>query len=142
MRFKKKKPIYGICAGMQLFATKGFEEEETPGLNWIPGEVVKLDLGSTKLKIPHMGWNELKIKKQIKKFLKMLMTKTMRILFIVMNLYRMIKKCFYYNKLWKRCNCRSILGKYFWVSVFYRKKPKHGNKNINKFFKFININNY
>ena len=38
----KKKPIYGICAGMQLFATKGYEEEETSGLNWIPGEVVKL----------------------------------------------------------------------------------------------------
>ena len=45
----KKKPIYGICAGMQLFATKGYEEEETPGLNWIQGEVVKLDLGSSKL---------------------------------------------------------------------------------------------
>ena len=40
----KKKPIYGICAGMQLFATKGYEEEETSGLNWIPGEVVKLDI--------------------------------------------------------------------------------------------------
>ena len=53
----KKKPIYGICAGMQLFATKGYEEEETSGLNWIPGEVVKLDLSSTNLKIPHMGWN-------------------------------------------------------------------------------------
>ena len=50
----KKKPIYGICAGMQLFATKGHEEEETLGLNWIPGEVVKLDLGSTKFKIPHI----------------------------------------------------------------------------------------
>ena len=58
----KKKPIYGICAGMQLFATIGYEEEETLGLNWIPGEVIKLDLGSSKLKIPHMGWNELKIK--------------------------------------------------------------------------------
>ena len=57
----KKKPIYGICAGMQLFATKGYEEEETSGLNWIPGEVVKLDLSPTNLKIPHMGWNELKI---------------------------------------------------------------------------------
>tara|TARA_B100000575_G_scaffold249685_1_gene216226 strand:+ start:214 stop:849 length:636 start_codon:yes stop_codon:yes gene_type:complete len=57
----KKKPIYGICAGMQLFATKGYEEEMTPGLNWIPGEVIKLDLGSSRLKIPHMGWNELKI---------------------------------------------------------------------------------
>ena len=57
----KKKPIYGICAGMQLFATNGHEEEKTAGLNWIPGEVVKLDLGQSKFKIPHMGWNELKI---------------------------------------------------------------------------------
>ena len=53
---------------MQLFATKGFEEEETPGLNWIPGEVVKLDLGSTEFKIPHMGWNELKIANNSKVF--------------------------------------------------------------------------
>ena len=58
----KKKPIYGICAGMQLFATTGYEEESTLGLNWIPGEVIKLDLGSSNLKIPHMGWNELEIK--------------------------------------------------------------------------------
>ena len=57
----KKKPIYGICAGMQLFATIGYEEEKTKGLNWIPGKVVKLDLGSSKFKIPHMGWNELKV---------------------------------------------------------------------------------
>ena len=57
----KKKPIYGICAGMQLFATTGYEMEKTTGLNWIPGDVIKLDLGSSKLKIPHMGWNELKI---------------------------------------------------------------------------------
>ena len=57
----KKKPIYGICAGMQLFATIGHEMEKTKGLNWIPGEVIKLDLGLSKLKIPHMGWNELKI---------------------------------------------------------------------------------
>jgi glutamine amidotransferase len=64
----KKKPIYGICAGMQLFATKGHEEETTLGLNWIPGEVNKLDLGSPKLKIPHMGWNELKIKNSSKVF--------------------------------------------------------------------------
>ena len=57
----KKKPIYGICAGMQLFATTGHEEKETEGLNWIPGEVIKLNLGSSKLKIPHMGWNELRV---------------------------------------------------------------------------------
>ena len=64
----KKKPIYGICAGMQLFATKGYEEEETQGLNWIPGEVIKLNLNSPKLKIPHMGWNELKVENKSKVF--------------------------------------------------------------------------
>ena len=64
----KKKPIYGICAGMQLFATKGYEEETTKGLNWIPGEVNKLDLGSSNLKIPHMGWNDLKIENNSKVF--------------------------------------------------------------------------
>jgi glutamine amidotransferase len=46
---------------MQLFATTGHEEIKTAGLNWIPGEVIKLDFGSSKLKIPHMGWNELKV---------------------------------------------------------------------------------
>ena len=64
----KKKPIYGICAGMQLFATRGHEERITQGLNWIPGEVNKLELSASKLKIPHMGWNELKIKNSSKVF--------------------------------------------------------------------------
>ena len=64
----KKKPIYGICAGMQLFATTGHEEERTSGLNWIPGEVIKLNLGKSNLKIPHMGWNELKIESNSKVF--------------------------------------------------------------------------
>ncbi|MFL2890056.1 MAG: imidazole glycerol phosphate synthase subunit HisH [Pelagibacteraceae bacterium] len=64
----KRKPIYGICAGMQLFATTGHEEKKTMGLNWIPGEVIKLNLGSSKLKIPHMGWNELKVKNSSKVF--------------------------------------------------------------------------
>ena len=57
----KNKPIFGICAGMQLFATTGYEEKKTEGLNWIPGEVVKLELGESDLKVPHMGWNEIKI---------------------------------------------------------------------------------
>ena len=58
----KKKPIYGICAGMQLFGTTGYEDGETPGLNWIEGDVVKIKPNLTNLKIPHMGWNELIIK--------------------------------------------------------------------------------
>ena len=57
----KNKPIFGICAGMQLFATTGYEEKKTEGLNWIPGEVVKLELEDSNLKIPHMGWNEIKV---------------------------------------------------------------------------------
>ena len=64
----KKKPIYGICAGMQLFATTGYEEEKTSGLTWIPGEVIKLNLRSSELKIPHMGWNELKVENDSKVF--------------------------------------------------------------------------
>ena len=64
----KKKPIYGICAGMQLFGTTGFEEEETAGLNWIEGNVVKIKLSTTNLKIPHMGWNELNVKNFSKVF--------------------------------------------------------------------------
>jgi len=64
----KKKPVYGICAGMQLFATTGYEEEKTLGLNWIPGEVIKLDLSTSKFKIPHMGWNELKVENVSKVF--------------------------------------------------------------------------
>ena len=68
----KKKPIYGICAGMQLFATTGHEEEKTSGLNWIPGEVIKLDLGRSNLKIPHMGWNELKTENISKVFQKVI----------------------------------------------------------------------
>jgi glutamine amidotransferase len=58
----KKKPIYGICAGMQLFGTTSYEEEETKGLNWIEGDVVKINPEPNNLKIPHMGWNELEIK--------------------------------------------------------------------------------
>ena len=53
---------------MQLFATRGHEERITQGLNWIPGEVNKLNLGASKLKIPHMGWNELRIKNSSKVF--------------------------------------------------------------------------
>jgi len=57
----KKKPIYGICAGMQLFGTTGYEEEATSGLNWIGGDVIKIKPSISNLKIPHMGWNELKV---------------------------------------------------------------------------------
>lgn len=59
---KGKTPILGICLGMQLFAQKS-EEGVLPGLGWISGEVKKFDFDKRRLKIPHMGWNTIDIKK-------------------------------------------------------------------------------
>jgi glutamine amidotransferase len=53
-------PFLGICVGMQLLASRGLEFGETPGLDWIAGDVRKLDDGGDPaIKIPHMGWNSL-----------------------------------------------------------------------------------
>ena len=58
-----KIPIMGICLGMQIMTNKS-EEGSSEGLGLIPGEVKKFSFGSTaRLKIPHMGWNEIKINK-------------------------------------------------------------------------------
>ena len=59
----KKKPILGICVGMQLFAKTGFESQETKGFGWIDAEVRKINNMNKKLKLPHMGWNEIELKK-------------------------------------------------------------------------------
>jgi len=53
------KPFLGICVGMQLMATRGVEYGIHAGLDWIQGDVVRIDPGTDRLKIPHMGWNEL-----------------------------------------------------------------------------------
>ena len=53
------KPFLGICVGMQLMATRGVEYGIHSGLDWIQGDVVRIDPGKDHLKIPHMGWNEL-----------------------------------------------------------------------------------
>ena len=55
----KKKLLFGICVGMQMFADNGFEEIKTKGLGWIPGNVKKIDNKNNKFKLPHIGWNEL-----------------------------------------------------------------------------------
>lgn len=55
----EKKPLLGICLGMQLLFEKGFEFEETEGLGLIPGNIRRLDAGC--FKVPHMGWNDLTI---------------------------------------------------------------------------------
>ena len=65
---KNKKPLLGICVGLQMFADVGYEETETKGLGWIPGKVTKIDNQNGKYKLPHIGWNEINIMKDSKIF--------------------------------------------------------------------------
>ncbi|TNJ40577.1 imidazole glycerol phosphate synthase subunit HisH [Phaeobacter sp. B1627] len=53
------RPFLGICVGMQLMATTGHEYEETAGLDWVAGDVVRITPQDPALKVPHMGWNDL-----------------------------------------------------------------------------------
>ena len=64
----KKKPLLGICVGLQMFADVGYEESETKGLGWISGKVTKIDNQNGKYKLPHIGWNEINIVKDSKIF--------------------------------------------------------------------------
>ena len=64
----KKKPLLGICVGLQMFADVGYEETETKGFGWISGKVSKIDNQKGKFKLPHIGWNEIKILKNSKIF--------------------------------------------------------------------------
>ena len=63
-----KKPILGICVGLQMFADVGYEEKETKGLGWIPGKVSKIDNKNGKYKLPHIGWNQINIVKDTRIF--------------------------------------------------------------------------
>ena len=56
---RRGKPFLGICVGMQLLAREGHELGVHPGLGWMPGIVKRLDAGSSGLKIPHVGWNDI-----------------------------------------------------------------------------------
>jgi imidazole glycerol-phosphate synthase subunit HisH len=63
----QKKPFLGICVGMQLMATRGYEHGATDGLGWLNGDVVTLEPkgaespAGTGYRVPHMGWNELEL---------------------------------------------------------------------------------
>ena len=63
-----KKPLLGICVGLQMFADIGYEETETKGLGWISGKVSKIDNQNNKYKLPHIGWNQINIVKDSKIF--------------------------------------------------------------------------
>ena len=61
---KRGRPFFGICVGMQLMAERGREYQVTPGLGWIAGEVDRIKPSDPGLKIPHMGWNTLNVRRQ------------------------------------------------------------------------------
>ncbi len=63
-----KKPLLGICVGLQMFADVGYEETETNGLGWISGKVSKIDNQGGKFKLPHIGWNQVNFVKDSKIF--------------------------------------------------------------------------
>ena len=64
----KKKTIFGICLGMQIFLTKSYEMGEHKGLNFIEGEVIEIKKKSkiNNLKIPHISWNEIFLNEKAK----------------------------------------------------------------------------
>ena len=66
---EKKIPVLGVCVGMQMMGN-GSEEGASEGLNWVDAEVLKLDesLLKTRVKLPHMGWNQVKPLKESKLF--------------------------------------------------------------------------
>ena len=64
MVINRKKPLLGICVGLQMFADVGYEEIETKGLGWISGKVLKIDNQNGKYKLPHIGWNQINIVKE------------------------------------------------------------------------------
>lgn len=57
------KPFLGICVGMQLMAERGLEFGVTPGFGWLAGDVVAIKPDDPSLKIPHMGWNTLNVRR-------------------------------------------------------------------------------
>tara|TARA_Y100001970_G_scaffold229622_1_gene284883 strand:- start:178 stop:804 length:627 start_codon:yes stop_codon:yes gene_type:complete len=61
-----KKPLLGICVGLQMFADIGYEDTETKGLGWISGKVSKINNQNGKYKLPHIGWNQINIVKDSK----------------------------------------------------------------------------
>ena len=60
------KPFLGLCLGLQLLATTGFEHGKNLGLNWIRGTVerIKFPEGSAMMRIPHIGWNDVRFAKK------------------------------------------------------------------------------
>ena len=79
---KNKVPFLGICVGMQLLANESYENGKHKGLGWIGGSIKKLF--GPNLKLPHMGWNNVKIRES---FPKMIFSKENKDFYFVHNYY-------------------------------------------------------
>ncbi len=58
---ERRKPVLGICLGMQIMAELGTEFTNAQGLGWIPGKVVEIERTAASLRVPHVGWNDLQV---------------------------------------------------------------------------------
>ena len=58
---ERQRPFLGICVGAQLMAERGLEFRITPGFGWVKGDVAAIEPRDPSLKIPHMGWNTLRV---------------------------------------------------------------------------------
>jgi len=63
---KKKKPFFGICLGLEILADTSSEGGKFKGLGWIKGKVRKFEVNTKKYKLPHLGWNDVRIDKKDK----------------------------------------------------------------------------
>ncbi|MSP49377.1 MAG: imidazole glycerol phosphate synthase subunit HisH [Alphaproteobacteria bacterium] len=61
---RRGQPIFGICVGMQLMCDVGLELGSTPGFGWISGRVERIRPSDPGLKMPHMGWNQLDLRRR------------------------------------------------------------------------------
>lgn len=60
---EQEKPFLGICLGLQLLARSSSEQGEFPGLGWVSGQVERLAPEGERFRVPHMGWNNLEIRR-------------------------------------------------------------------------------
>jgi imidazole glycerol-phosphate synthase subunit HisH len=61
---QRAKPFFGICVGLQVLAREGHEMGVYPGLDWFPAVVKRFQLEDSRLKVPHVGWNEVILRKE------------------------------------------------------------------------------